>query len=77
MLAQRQNNNMYYKQNVVPNMNNYSVNPNSNINQNNKSVNNQVVDDELDKLRKLKQLLDEGVITKKEFEEKKKKILDL
>lgn len=77
LLSQRQNSNAYYRQNVVPNMNNYSANLAPNINQNNNSINNQLANDELDKLRSLKKLMDEGVITKKEFEEKKKKILDL
>ena len=34
-------------------------------------------EDEYDKVKKLKELLDMGAITKKEFEEKKKQILGL
>lgn len=44
---------------------------------NDSSVTNNQKNDNLDDLKKLKDLLDSGIITKKEFEEKKKKILDL
>jgi len=35
-----------------------------------------VNDDKYEKLRELKKLLDEGIITQEEFEKEKKKILD-
>ena len=44
-------------------------------NRQNKTINHS--NDSLDDLKKLKDLLDSGVINNKEFEEKKKKILDL
>lgn len=46
----------------------------SNINQN--KINQRTDDDNVSKLRQLKEMCDDGIISKEEYEAKKKKILD-
>ena len=48
----------------------------SNININQNKINQSTDDDNVSKLRQLKEMCDDGIISKEEYEAKKKKILD-